>query len=198
MTLCEFKVQRCTPCNTDLRRARTDATGNPDRHTAMQTIDIQRRLDLLEITDETRHNIGVFRPVFETNLGVIVRRFYSHMNEYPECRAIFAGHKVDKVLRPRQHKHWLRLFSCHFDSGYVAGALRVGEAHFSNKIPPYIYLAGYNYFHCQLIRLAAENFENSLELQGLHTSIARLITLDTDLALTAYTRAFWSQRQQVA
>ena len=71
-------------------------------------IDIHKRLELLEITDETRHNMGVFSPVLEANIGTVVRRFYTHMNQFPECRAIFSGHKIDAVLRPRQEKHWLR------------------------------------------------------------------------------------------
>ena len=158
-------------------------------------IDIQRRLELLEITDETRHNIGVFYPVLETHIGAIVRRFYTHMNQFPECRAIFSGHKIDQILRPRQERHWLRLFACHFDEDYVNGALRIGAVHFQNKVAPYLYLTGYNSFHCQLIKLAADNFEHSLELQGLQTAISRLIALDTELALTSYTRAFWSHQR---
>ena len=164
----------------------------------MFNIDIQRRLELLEITDETRHNMGVFRPVLDANISGVVRRFYAHMNEFPECRVIFSGHRIDEVLRPRQERHWLRLFSCQFDEDYVAGALRIGNVHFENKVAPYLYLAGYNFIHCQLIKLAADNFEHSLELQGLQTSIARLITLDTDIALSAYTRAFWSHHQRAA
>ena len=132
------------------------------------------------------------------NIGAIVRRFYTHMNTYPECRAVFTGHKIDEVLRPRQERHWLRLFSCRFDDEYVAGALRIGDVHFQQKVAPYLYLAGYNYFHCQLIRLCADHFEYSLAMQGLQTAIARLITLDTELAMTAYTRAFWSHHQNAA
>lgn len=161
-------------------------------------IDINRRLELLEITDETRHNIRLFFPVFEENINGIVRHFYRHMNEFPECRAIFSGHDIDKALIPRQQRHWLRLFSCEFDETYVAGALRVGDVHFRNKVPPYLYVAGYNFFHCQLIRLSAENFEHSLELQGLHTAISRLISLDMDLALSAYTRAYWNHHMHAA
>lgn len=154
-------------------------------------LNIETRLALLGIGDDTVHNARLFYPTLYAALDRIVEKFYNHLLSFPDARQILAPMDVQTRLAPRQKAHWEKLFSCRIDERYVAEALLVGKIHFQSKVPPYLYLAGYNFFHCQIIKLATEKYDRLTGLPEILAGTSRLITLDMDLALSAYTREFW-------
>jgi hypothetical protein len=161
-------------------------------------IDLEKRLRLLGITNDTKHNIGVFYPHFLNAIDDIAGQFYAHLLSFPEGKSLLADQDIKNSLKPRQQAHWIELFACQFNERYVTNALRVGQIHYKRKIAPYLYMAGYNFFHCQIISVASQHFGTALELPNLLASITRVVTLDMDLALSAYTREHWRQLQGAA
>lgn len=155
------------------------------------TPDLQNRLRLLTITDDTKQNLRLFYPVFHQHLPEIVGRFYAHLLTFPAAKRVLGDRDMIDSLKPRQIAHWSHLFSGQIDDEYVANAIRIGQVHYERRVPPYLYIAGYNFFHCEIIKLASENFTKAHELAILLASVTRLISLDMDLALSAYTREYW-------
>lgn len=151
---------------------------------------IEARLRLLGIDMSVRMDAKRFFPIFETHIDRIIAHFYDHMFSFVEARRLFGDETAVRHLSERQKQHWLRLFACRLDAEYVRGALHVGEVHYARRVPPYLYLAGYNFFHCELIRLASATV-TGIEVPPLLAAITRLVTLDMDLALSAYTREHW-------
>ncbi len=151
---------------------------------------IEPRLKMLGIDAGVRISAKRFFPIFEAHIDRIVADFYDHLYSFAEARRLLGD--AARIARLQQHQklHWLRLFSCSLDADYVRGALHVGEIHYARRIPPYLYLAGYNFFHCELIRLASATLPG-LEVPQLLADLTRLVTLDMDLALSAYTREHW-------
>ncbi len=158
-----------------------------------QEVKLKTRLRLLGIDEDTRHNMHLFHPVLVENINTIVERFYDHLLAFPEARKILSDPEKVKNLRRQQKKHWIKMFWCDFDSDYAAAAEAVGRRHYQNRVPPYLYVAGYNFFTCELIKLASAHYGASLELPGILTSATRVVSLDMDLALSAYTREFWTR-----
>ncbi|WP_119421853.1 protoglobin domain-containing protein [Desertibaculum subflavum] len=151
---------------------------------------IGARLRLLGIDDDARAEMQRFLPILVAGLDHIIERFYAHMFSLPEGRHIFGDPGVVERLKVRQKAHWLRLFSSTFDDDYVSGAIKVGEVHYVQAIPPYLYIAGYNFFHCELIRLVCDAVPSRLVPRVL-AAFTRVVSLDMDLALSAYTREYW-------
>ena len=77
------------------------------------------------------------------------------------------------------------------DRSVARWAVRIGQAHFDHKVPLRLYLAGQSHFYCAIIERAARRFGGSRELPVILASIARILSLDVDLATSAYTRALW-------
>jgi hemoglobin-like flavoprotein len=146
---------------------------------------------LFGIDGDTKHNIRLFEPLLHVKLEGIIERFYAHLISFPEARKILERQKIKDHLQPAQEKHWMRLFSCDFDEEYVSSAVRVGRRHYESKVAPYLYIGGYNFFHCELIRTASEHYGRSSDLPNILTAITRVVSLDMDLALFAYTREYW-------
>lgn len=155
-----------------------------------EALNIETRLRLLGIGNDTRHNLSVFYPVFGDALERIVEKFYAHILTFPAAAELLAGSDVKNHLMLRQKAHWDKLFSCRFDQDYVTEAIRIGKVHFDRKVPPYIYIAGYTFFHGQIIRLATRHYDATTGLQEVLIGAGRLIALDMDLALSAYMREY--------
>ncbi|MDA0664309.1 MAG: protoglobin domain-containing protein, partial [Proteobacteria bacterium] len=120
----------------------------------------------------------------------------------PNARSSGHGSQPDRqartqiaALKYNQKKHWLALFSCRFDKKYVASTMHIGQIHFHHNVAPYLYIAGYNYFHCALIKIIAKQEALSDDLPTVLPAIAKVISLDMDLSLSVYTREYWRQTE---
>jgi hypothetical protein len=149
------------------------------------------RKRLLGIDDNTVHNVLLVRRFLEEQLEPIVDQLYRHLMSIPECAKLLPE-SVIPALKTKQRAHWARLFDCKLDETYGVEAMRIGRVHFERKVPPYIYLAAYNYVQSLIVAAVAGKARGRGELAAIVNSLGRIITLDIDLALAAYTRAFWS------
>jgi len=154
------------------------------------TTDMRKRLMLLGITSQSQMRIRHFNPVLVTNIDKIIRRFYEHILSFPEAASLLTKVDIKGRLIPAQREHWLQLFKCEFSDEFVNRALRIGRIHYTNRIPPYLYMGGYNYFLCAVLEMAAQHVRG-LDLPELLADITRLVTLDMDLSISAYLREHW-------
>ncbi|MBP7670316.1 MAG: hypothetical protein KA106_03540 [Ferrovibrio sp.] len=147
-------------------------------------IDLGKRLVRFGITATTRQNLRLVQPILSQHLVGITGRFYDFIHRFPEAQSILMPHDSTR-LRQSLHRHWLVVFDCQFDRDYLVEALGVGHAHYRAKVPPTLYMAGYNFFLGDLLRLAALEFKGG-DMAAATASISRVINLDMSLALTAF------------
>lgn len=155
---------------------------------ASSATDLTKRLALFGITEETRTNVEMFRLVMNDHLEGIIYRFYRHIMSFPEGKRLIGSEDRVPVLAEKQREHWRKLFSCRFDTEYAESAQFIGMVHLRAGVAPYLYIAGYNFFLCELTKLAASHYAGSMVISGVLSSITRIISLDMDLALSVYTR----------
>jgi methyl-accepting chemotaxis protein len=160
----------------------------------MPAFDLRKRIHLLNITDTTIANLRAFHPLVLANLDDLISDFYKFVLQMPATSVIFRDYDIEKHLKPAQRRHWDLLFSGNLNDEYVDQSIRIGAVHYKRKVAPYLYIAGYNYFHCELIRLAALHY-HSMDMSQVLQAIAKAIALDIDLALTTYTRQAWTGDQ---
>lgn len=158
----------------------------------MAPADLNVRLGLLRIDDDTRANLKTFLPVLERRISGVIDGFYKFILTDPEARSILSSEAQVRALRLKQKTHWLKLFSGEWVERFRDMALAIGDAHFRAKIPPYLYVAGYTYFQCELMRIAAENYRGA-DAERIMAAIIKTINLDMELALASYSRAAWNR-----
>jgi len=71
------------------------------------------------------------------------------------------------------------------DNSYLMDSLAIGFAHFRARIPPHLYMAGYNFFMSDLLRLVSTEFRGT-EMAAATTAITKVCMLDMSIALNAY------------
>ena len=164
-------------------------------------LQIRRRLELLRIDDSAREEIQRIRPVVDENLDGIIYRFYQHLMSFPEGRNLFGDKRILENLPARQKSHWQSLFACRFDHDFEERALAIGKAHFRHGVALHLYVAGYNFFHCELIEAITEwslRNDRGQRLSGALSAVTQVINLDMDLALSVYTRELWRIAEESA
>ena len=156
----------------------------PEVQVLAAKIDLNQRLLRFGITPVTRDNLRHVLPILSQHLVGITSRFYDFMRRFPEAQRVFDRHDTDR-LRKRQQEHWYGLLACEFDQAYLLNALGVGHAHYHAKVPPSLYMAGYNFVVTDLLRLVAVEFKGG-DIAAASASISRVVMLDMSLALTAF------------
>jgi hypothetical protein len=150
-----------------------------------------KRLELLQIDRNTETSLAAAFPVVQQELDTIVTKFYAHISSFPDAGSILGSRHQITTLKFKQKQHWSSLFSCKFDQKYVARATRIGTIHFEQGVAPYLYIAGYTFFHCALIEALHARKALAADLPRILASVSRVISLDMDLALSVYTREYW-------
>ena len=149
------------------------------------------RKRLLGINDNTVHNIKAIRPFLIEQLDPIIDELYRHLLTFPECAKILTQSAIP-MLKLKQKLHWVLMLDCKFDEPYATHTMQIGRIHFQRKVPPYIYIAAYSYVQCLIVARVSDHAHGKHDLATTLSSLSRIIMLDMDLALLAYTRAFWS------
>lgn len=152
---------------------------------------LQNRLNLLMVDTQTKYNLETIMPVLDEEIDSIIENFFRHLTSFPQTEKIFKSRTQIAALKYSQKKHWMMLFSCRFDEKYVASAIRVGKVHFQQSVAPYLYIAGYSFFHGAVIKAIVARQAYANELSNILPAVAQVIYLDMDLSLSVYTREFW-------
>ncbi|MAZ73721.1 MAG: hypothetical protein CMC70_11320, partial [Flavobacteriaceae bacterium] len=139
---------------------------------------LARKIRMLGITPHVLSTLRGIHPFVETQMDGIVDRFYAHMQTFPEGRRIFADRAMVAGLKRAQREHWLNLFRGALDTDYVFRAMRVGQVPYERRVAPYIYIAGYNFFQCELLRILSEKYRSDSALPDMLGAITRVISLD--------------------
>lgn len=160
--------------------------------------DLDKRLRFFGINGRTKRAINSFLPVMLPQMDAIASRFYGYLLNFPEAQAVLKSHNNNKKLQDRQVKHWIKLFSCRFDDEFYKYSLNIGKIHYVHKVSPYLYIGGYAHIQADLAQIASTHYADPDMRAAVLAAIARLIALDMDLALSAYTREHWLQGRPTA
>ena len=156
---------------------------------------IEKQLALLQIDADTIRRVRSMQRVVDAGLDSIVREFYRHMLTFPEGKALFSSAETVQQLANKQREHWRKLFACTFDETFVKTAQTVGQAHYRHRVAPYLYIAGYTFFHGEIARVLCERYSGHRELPDMLVAMTRIIGLDMDLAISIYTKEYWSHTE---
>lgn len=152
--------------------------------TLAKRINLEERLARFEIDDTTRGNLRIFYPVIVTHIDRIVIRFYEYLARFTDAQDILNDYDVD-LLREKQRKHWLQLFSGEFDADYVNRSIMIGLSHFQARVPPHIYMASYSFFVSNLLAIPDMHIGGH-EFRAVAISINKIIMLDMSIVMNAY------------
>lgn len=104
-------------------------------------IEINRRMELLNITDEDFKLLTSQNAYVQENIEVIVDEFYEVQTKIDEISLLIGDAETLQRLKFAQKQYILDLFSGHYDSDYVNNRLRIGMVHKRIGVDPKLYLS---------------------------------------------------------
>lgn len=147
-------------------------------------IDLDARLARFEIDETTKANLRLFAPILLGSIDRIVANFYAYLDRFPETRGLLKGHNVP-ILREKQKRHWLGLLSGEFGGDYINRSLNIGLAHFNARVPPHVYIAAYNFFINELMKIHGGS-NQGFDSRSIGISVNKAVMFDMSIVLNAY------------
>jgi methyl-accepting chemotaxis protein len=160
-------------------------------------IELNTRLDFLQINQASREALREFRKVAESGIDGVLDAFYKHVGANRQLLAMLGSESNIARVKDAQKKHWLNMFTAEVDHTYMSAVKRIGDAHFRNKLSPTWYMGGYCFALNQLVGLAVKEYRRKPDkLVQAISAINRAVFLDMDLALDVYHEAITTEREQ--
>lgn len=145
------------------------------------------RLRFLGIDDETRALLQEFKPLLIPALPSILDRFYAHMMQWPDLKALLDNSNGIEHLKRAQTGHWSTLFSGTLDDGYFNRAITIGKAHYRVGLSPRWYMGAYSMMLSMLGTVVHEHYSTDLpKAAAILGAVTRAVFLDMELATSVY------------
>ena len=155
---------------------------------------LAHHLSLMGINRNVMASLRYVEPFIESCMDDIVERFYAYMQSLPEGRKVFSDPAFVAHLKKLQRMHWMLMFKGKLGEDFQQRCYHIGSGHHKKGIAPHLYLCGYNFFQCEMIRVVSEKYRHDSRLAEILDAITRVISLDMDLALSVYMREMWRNK----
>ena len=164
---------------------------DPDlREAEALTALLRRRKRLLEFGPEDDRRLRAVHDALAAERDGLIDEFYEFLQGDPlVARHLPVGPRLAE-LKSRQAQYFETLTAGDHGEDYVRGRMETGRVHHRAGIRPDVYLASYRkYVQLALRRLAGRLGEADASYLDAADSLLKIVTLDTQLALDAYTEA---------
>ena len=155
--------------------------------TSISREEVQRRKDFLEFTDEDVAVLEGANDLATQYAESMIDDFYKHLMAFEETRTFFADPELLKHVKQMQKAYFMRLTQGHYDEGYVANRIRIGQVHEHVGLPVKSYFGMYCfYLRAVLKRLREEYRETPERALQVFDSLMKLTFFDIGLATDTY------------
>ncbi|WP_436004265.1 protoglobin domain-containing protein, partial [Rhizobium sp. LjRoot30] len=168
---------------------------------------LSRRLEFMQLTEESCAEIRSLKSVVERELPVALDRFYGEVRKTPEARRFFSSDEHISRAKGAQVGHWVNISNGDFNQEYFEKVRKIGMVHARIGLEPRWYIGGYALVLDHLIQSAIT--ENQAQRRSLFRrqrdsrsfakalgSLVKAVLLDMDLAISVYIEEAERSKQQ--
>lgn len=153
----------------------------------MKTESAADLLNLYGITEEDLDRIRTMASHVGPQLESFINAFYDWLRPQPEYEEFFHDEETEAHARRMQLEYWKQFFGAEVDESYLSDRTSVGETHARIGLPMHAYFAAMNMSFDHLLAVdRAQRKTEGLADDGVASSLAKLMHLDTALVVQAY------------
>lgn len=150
-------------------------------------LDRDARLKFLMINEATQGWLKQAKTVVLPKLPDILDKFYDHVGQLPQLRALFGDGSRISQIKNIQQQHWSNLFNGTFDESYMQQVQTIGKTHERVNLEPRYYLGGYCLTLNELVAVLVKKYWwKPTQLVHMLQSVNKGIFFDMDLAISVY------------
>jgi HD-GYP domain-containing protein (c-di-GMP phosphodiesterase class II) len=149
--------------------------------------DWERRKEFVNFTDEDAELLKKFAPIAAEHTDEIMDALYDHFMSFDETKRFFPDETSLQQVKQLQKEYFLGLSGGEYGKSYLENRLRVGCMHHRISLSPRWYIGAYSVYLQLVYPYLVEALATQSEKTRLVMAFAKLVNLDMELALTAYT-----------
>jgi methyl-accepting chemotaxis protein len=160
-------------------------------------INIEQRLDFMQLGEDNRKKLRELRPVVERELPKALDKFYQMVRRTPETNKFFSSDQHVAGAKSAQVGHWANIAKADFNAQYGSNVRTIGKVHARIGLEPQWYIGGYAMILDHLIKESIKEYfpkggmfsKRTVDADGLGAmlgSLAKAVMLDMDLAISVY------------
>ncbi len=131
--------------------------------------------------------LAKLREPLERNSEEMVRRFYEHLDAFPETRKLLADPDVRKRLLTAQRDYLLSLANPQIDHGYVEQRAMIGMTHEKVGLDTRWYLGAYSLYFSLIMPIIREHLKDDPDtMDATVIALDRRLRLDSEIAIRQY------------
>jgi signal transduction histidine kinase len=147
---------------------------------------IAQRLAFLGIGPSDFERLVRLKPYLERRADACVEAFYRHLIAFEPTRRLLRDPVVRERLLAKQREYLLSLAVEQVDEAYLERRRRIGETHERIGLEPRWYLGAYSLYFSLLVPIVHETTDDEAEAAATLSSLEKILTLDTQIALESY------------
>jgi len=155
----------------------------------LHEIEIGRRMEMLEITDEDKSLLKRCQGIFEHNVDSVVKEFYEKLLAINEISLIIGDADTLGRLKSYQRKYILDLFSGYYDSQYANNRLRIGLVHKRIGVEPKYYLTAVKMLKDFILDTIDREIAEPQRKEKTKSALEKLFYFDIVLVFDAFIRS---------
>ncbi len=148
---------------------------------------VARRLDFLGLSEADLGVVATWEPVTTGMLDELIDRFYAHIFDTHDTRAILDRHTTVDRQRRLVTPYLRSLLGGRLDDEYVAYRRRVGKVHDDIDLDSNWYVAMYEIIRRAAIEAVTNAGANEAEIARFSSAFSRIVQADIALVITALT-----------
>jgi rsbT co-antagonist protein RsbR len=161
-----------------------------DQATEVTPQEWERRKAFAGFTAEDAQLLRELRPAAEACADEVVDGLYRHFLRFEETKAFFQDEATLDRVKALQKHYFLGLTQGEYGEAYLAHRLHVGRVHQRINLPPRWYLGAYSIYQESVSPHVLRAFgADRAKAQRAFLALLKLMTLDQELAMTAYIAA---------
>ncbi|TCS79407.1 bacteriohemerythrin [Tepidibacillus fermentans] len=158
---------------------------------------VVRKLQLLNISEETLKIMREQKQLFEENVDRIVKSFYDKIYAIQHLKNIIDKHSTIERLMLTQKRYLLSLTDGVIDQNYVENRRIIGKVHDRIRLQPEWFFGAYQVMYRSIFPLLVKKYENYPDLAEVLLAFTNLTTFDIQLVEETYIESYTSKMLQM-
>ncbi len=150
----------------------------------------EQRKQFVGFTDEDAQLLQELGPVAELYVDEVVEGLYRQFLSFGETRGFFPDEPTLRRVKALQRAYFLQLTQGDYGAAYLTNRLHIGQIHQQIGLEPRWYMGAYSIYKQLAFPRVMAAFEHDFAKgQRIFLALLKIITLDTELAITTYIAA---------
>jgi len=187
-------MSKKAPLDGELQYSSSDSDGREGKRKSytsgrisVSDASVRDRLAFNGLTEEDLGVLAAWKEECLDNLERLVDRFYEHISNNMEARAVLDEHTTVEKQRPRLTQYLQTFFNGQIDDSYIMMRKRVGAVHDSIDLDSTWFVPMYEVIRQEFYRAVKKSGAKTSDLIRFGEALGRIIQFDIGVVITALT-----------